>query len=107
MGLNLLNRQIAQELDLDKDVVQDMTSQLRQRIVKGKATVKLSGDGECDEVYVTAGPKGNPHSVRKKGTKDGAIARQKAVESSSRFIAFSKGFGGAARLKKKSRQFSA
>jgi hypothetical protein len=32
MGLNLSNRQIAQQLDLDKDVVQDMTTQLRQGI---------------------------------------------------------------------------
>jgi len=31
MGLNLSNRQIAQELDLDKDVVQDMTTQLTRR----------------------------------------------------------------------------
>jgi transposase-like protein len=30
MGLNLSNRQIAQELDLDKDVVQDMGSSLKR-----------------------------------------------------------------------------
>ncbi len=34
MGLNLSNQQIAQELDLNKDDVQRMTSQLRDGIVK-------------------------------------------------------------------------
>ena len=34
MGLNLSNSQIAQELDLNKDDVQKMTSQLREGIVK-------------------------------------------------------------------------
>jgi len=34
MGLNLSNRQIAQELDLNKDDVQRMASQLRDGIVK-------------------------------------------------------------------------
>ena len=37
MGLNLSNQQIAAELDLDKDVVQDMTSQLRAGIVVKKS----------------------------------------------------------------------
>jgi transposase-like protein len=37
MGLNLSNQQIAAELDLDKDVVQDMTSQLREGIVVKKS----------------------------------------------------------------------
>lgn len=67
MGLNLSNRQIAQELDLDEDDVHDMTAQLRQGIVDGKPEVQLSGEVECDEVYVTAGHKGNPEAVRKKG----------------------------------------
>ena len=70
MGLNLSNQQIAQELDLDKDVVYDMTTQLRQGIVRSKPEVQLSGDVECDEVYVTAGLEGNPEAVRKKGAKD-------------------------------------
>jgi len=34
MGLNLSNQQIAQELDLNKDEVQQMTTQLREGIVK-------------------------------------------------------------------------
>lgn len=93
MGLNLSNQQISHELDLDKDVVQDMTTQLRQGIVLSKPAVNLSGAVECDEVYVTAGHKGNPEAVRKKGAKDGAIV--------------SKGFGVEAPLKRKNRQFSA
>ena len=60
MGLNLSNRQISQELDLDQDVVQDMTTLLRHEIVQRNPDVKLSGAVECDEVYVTAGHKGNP-----------------------------------------------
>src|SRR5438046_2469084 len=37
MGLNLSNQQIAAELDVDKDVVQDMTTQLREGIVAKKS----------------------------------------------------------------------
>jgi len=37
MSLNLSNQQIAAELDLDKDVVQDMTRQLREGIVVKKS----------------------------------------------------------------------
>jgi transposase-like protein len=37
MGLNLSNQQIAAELDVDKDVVQDMTPQLREGIVAKKS----------------------------------------------------------------------
>ena|SRR5438046_7358518 len=37
MGLNLSNEQIAAELDLDKDVVQTMTMQLRQGIAVKKS----------------------------------------------------------------------
>lgn len=93
MGLNLSNRQIAQELDLDDGDVHAMTTQLRQGIVDGKPEVQLSGEVECDEVYVTAGHKGKPEAVRKKGAQDDAIG--------------SKGFGEGARLKKKNRPFSA
>jgi hypothetical protein len=66
MGLNLSNRQIAQELDLDKDVVQDMTTQLREGIDQSKPEVNLSGAVECDEVYVTAGHQGKPEEVKKR-----------------------------------------
>ncbi len=92
MGLKESNQQIAQELDLDKDVVQDMTTQLRQGIVQNKPEVTLLGDVECDEVYVTAGHKGNPEALRKKGAHVGVTA--------------SNSFGDGVRLKKKNRPSS-
>ena len=79
--------------DLDKDDVQKMTTQLRQGIVDGKGEVQLSGEVECDEVYVTAGPKGNPDAVKKKDGWEGVTA--------------SKGVEVEVRLRKKNRQFSA
>jgi hypothetical protein len=91
MGLNLSNRQIAHELDLDEDDVHDMTTQLRQGIVDGKPEVQLSGDVECDEVYVTAGHKSNPTTVRKKGELGGATV--------------SNSFGVEVPWKKKSRRY--
>jgi transposase-like protein len=74
MGLNLSNEQIAQELDLDPDDTQVMTTQLREGIVQRKPEVKLSGEVECDEVYVVAGHKGHPEAVRKKGDRAAADA---------------------------------
>ncbi len=67
MGLNLSNQQIAHELDLNKDDVHRMTCQLRQGIVTQKPSPTLSGEVECDEVYIVAGHKGKPHEVKKKG----------------------------------------
>ena len=67
LGLNLSNEQIAQELDLDPDDVQRMATLLREGVVQRKPAVKLSGEVECDEVYVVAGHKGHPEAVRKKG----------------------------------------
>ena len=67
MGLNLSNEQIAQELGIDPDDAQVMASQLREGIVQRKPEVTLSGEVECDEVYVVAGHKGYPEAVRKKG----------------------------------------
>lgn len=66
MGLNLSNAQIAQELDLNKDDVQQMTEQLRQGIVAAEPEPLLSGEVECDEVYIVAGHKGQPEAVKKK-----------------------------------------
>jgi hypothetical protein len=66
MGLNLSNQQIAQELDLHKNDVQDMTSLLRQGIFLRRPDVTLSGQVECDEVYIVADHKGNPAAVKKK-----------------------------------------
>jgi len=69
MGLNQSNLQIAQELQLNKDDVQVMTSQLRTGIVTKKPVVTLQQSVECDEVYVVAGHKGNAAAVRQKGRK--------------------------------------
>ena len=74
MGLNLPNEQIAQELDLDPDDTQEMTSELREGIVRRKPEVKLSGEVECDELYVVAGHKGYPEAVAKKGERAAADA---------------------------------
>jgi transposase len=74
MGLNFSNEQIAQELDLNPDDAQRMTTQLREGIVQRKPEAVLSGEVECDEVYVVAGHKGNPEAVRKKGERGAAGA---------------------------------
>ena len=84
---------VSQELNLDKDDVHKMTAQLRQGIVDNQLEVQLSGEVECDEVYITAGHKGNPEAVRKKGALGDVTA--------------SSGFGVAAHLKKKNHQSSA
>ncbi len=67
MGLNLSNRQIAQELDLSQPDVQLMTEQLRAGLVARMPPVRLKGEVEIDEVYVVAGHKGNPAAVAKRG----------------------------------------
>jgi transposase-like protein len=67
MGLNLSNEQIAQELDLDPDDAQKMATRLREGVVERRPEMTLSGEVECDEVYVVAGHKGHPDAVRKKG----------------------------------------
>src|SRR5215210_3528945 len=73
MGLNLSNRQIAQELGLSQPDVQLMTEQLRTGLVARIPPVRLEGEVEIDEVYVTAGHKGNPAAVAKRGAAgDGA-----------------------------------
>lgn len=71
MSLNLSNQQIAQELGLNKDDVQKMTEQLRAGIVAAEPELSLSGEVECDEVYVVAGHKGHPAEVEKKGAPAG------------------------------------
>src|SRR6187551_1779176 len=65
MGLNLSNRQIAQELGLDGSAVQAMTEQLRHGLVAHTPAVQLEGEVEIDEVYVVAGHKGQPAAVAK------------------------------------------
>ncbi len=72
MGLNLSNLQIAQELDLNVGDVQAMTEQLRAGIMAARPAEVLEGVVECDEVYVTAGHKGQPAAVAKKAERAGA-----------------------------------
>ena len=71
MGLNLSNQQIAHELGLNKDDVQRMTEQLRDGVVARQPEPRLSGEVECDEVYVVAGHKGHPDAVKKKAVLGG------------------------------------
>jgi transposase-like protein len=79
MGLNLSSHQIAQELDLNKDDAQAMTTQLRSGIVVKKPTICLTGEVEFDEAYVIAGHKGQPEVVKKKGRK----GRRRRVKTKS------------------------
>src|SRR3954451_5237005 len=58
VGLNLSNRQIAQELDLGVSDVQAMTETLRQGLTARLPPARLEGEVEIDEVYVVAGHKG-------------------------------------------------
>ena len=66
MGLNLSNRQIAEELEMNENTIQEMTTILRKGIVAQEPTMMLEGTVECDEVYVIAGHKGHPESVKKR-----------------------------------------
>ena len=66
-GVDLSNRQIAQELSLNENDVQEMTTQLREELAAKTPPVVLSG--EVDEVYVVAGHKGNPAAVEKKAAR--------------------------------------
>jgi hypothetical protein len=66
MGLNLSNRQVAQEFGLNQQNAQRMASQLREGIVAAQPEPVLSGEVEFDEVYVMAGHKGNPEAVKKR-----------------------------------------
>src|SRR5215213_7973384 len=72
MGLNLSNRQIAKELDLGASDVQTMTDHLRQGLTARTPAVILDGEIEIDEVYVTAGHKGSPTAVAKRGVRGAA-----------------------------------
>ena len=72
MGLNLSNRQIAQELGLSQPDVQLMTEQLRTGLVARIPPVRLGGEVGIDEVYVAAGHRGSPAAVAKRGARDDA-----------------------------------
>jgi transposase-like protein len=69
MGLDLSNRQIAQELDSSQPDVQLMTEQLRRGLTAKLPPAVLRGEVEIDEVYVVAGHKGNPAAVAKGGAR--------------------------------------
>ncbi len=71
MGLNLSNRQIAEELGLSGSDVQVMTEQLRRGLVAKVPAARLEGEVEIDEIYVVAGHKGQPAAVAKRGGSDG------------------------------------
>ena len=74
MGLNLSNQQIAHELSLNANDVQDMTTHLHEGLAAKAPSPVLSGEVEIDEVYVTAGHKGNPAAVQKKAAPGDATA---------------------------------
>jgi transposase-like protein len=67
MGLNLSNRQIAEELELGASDAQAMTEALRNGLVARVPPVRLAGEVEIDEVYVVAGHKGQPAAVAQRG----------------------------------------
>src|SRR4051795_12112462 len=71
-GPEPLERQIAQELGLGGSDVQAMTEQLRRGLVAKIAPVRLEGEVEIDEVYIVAGPKGQPAAGAKGGGSDAA-----------------------------------
>lgn len=64
LGLNLSNRQIAQELGLNESDAQEMAKQLREGVVARKPKTRLNGSVELDEVYIVAGHKGNPKAIK-------------------------------------------
>lgn len=70
-GLNLSNRQIAEEHGVNENDIQAMTSHLREGMVAKLPEVVL--DGEV-EIYVMAGHKGNPAAVQKKAGRATATA---------------------------------
>jgi hypothetical protein len=71
MGLNLSNRQIAEELGLCPSEAQAMTEHLRQDLFSRTPAAKLQGEVEADEIYVVAGHEGQSAEVEKRGTWDG------------------------------------
>jgi transposase-like protein len=92
MGLHLSNEQIGQELDLNKDDVHQMTSQLRSGVVDLKPATELEGTVACDEVYIVAGHQGHPEAVKKKDEPDADVDEREIA--------------AAARLRKKNLRFS-
>src|SRR2546423_15529070 len=71
MGLNVSNDQIAHELDVNRSDVHQMTTALREGIVKKKPKLSGSTRWRADETYVVEGLKGRPEWGRNKGRKEG------------------------------------
>jgi len=84
MGLNLLNRQIAGELDLCASDVQVMREQLRHGVIAKAPEMELTSEVEIDEVYVVAGHKGQPTAVAKQGG-SGAVASWQTRRAAARW----------------------
>src|SRR3954464_13606229 len=74
MGLNLPNRQIAQELGLSQPDVQLMTEQLRHGLTARLPAATLEGEVEIDEVHVVAGHEGRAGDAGKRGGAGGGAA---------------------------------
>lgn len=66
MSLNLSNAQIAKELSISESDCHAMTSLLREGVYEKRTHEILEGEVEFDELYVVAGHKGKPESVKKK-----------------------------------------
>jgi transposase-like protein len=64
MGLNVSNRQMAEELNLNESDGQVMAEALRGGIVQRRPPVRMGGVVECDEVSVMAGHKGRPDRIK-------------------------------------------
>ena len=64
MGLNLSNKQIAQELNLLLKTCQEMSKRLRTQVCCNQEEPILDEEVEIDEVYVVAGHKGQAEKVQ-------------------------------------------
>lgn len=69
MKLGLSNKQIASELDIEENTARRMCNLMRGSMFFQNCLQKLSGTVEIDEVYQTAGSKGNGRSI-KEGNKN-------------------------------------
>jgi hypothetical protein len=76
MGLNLSNRQIAQELDLSEGDVQAMAEQLRQGLVERQPEARLDGDRRG---LRGGGPQGQPGRRSKKPERQSSLAVEDAI----------------------------
>jgi transposase-like protein len=74
MKLGLSNKQIAEELDIEENTARRMCNLMRGSMFFQNCLQKLSGTVEVDEVYQTAGSKGNGRSIRE-GNKSKGIRK--------------------------------